>query len=249
MEKDIIEVKMDNKDFFKELLSQAQKIEIELNEEQIDIFYRYKQLLIEWNKKMNLTAITETKDIILKHFIDSLTIMKYIKENQKVIDVGTGAGFPGLPLKIANPTLNIVLLDSLNKRINFLNEVINQNNLKNIKAIHNRIEQTAREEQYREGFDIVTSRAVANLAVLAEYMLPFAKIGGKCICMKGSEIEEELENSKNAIKLLGGKIIKIDSFELPQDNIKRNIIIIEKEKNTPNKYPRKPGTPSKEPLK
>ncbi len=240
---------MDNKDFFKELLSQAQKIEIELNEEQIDIFYRYKQLLIEWNKKMNLTAITETKDIILKHFIDSLTIMKYIKENQKVIDVGTGAGFPGLPLKIANPTLNIVLLDSLNKRINFLNEVINQNNLKNIKAIHNRIEQTAREEQYREGFDIVTSRAVANLAVLAEYMLPFAKIGGKCICMKGSEIEEELENSKNAIKLLGGKIIKIDSFELPQDNIKRNIIIIEKEKNTPNKYPRKPGTPSKEPLK
>lgn len=249
MEKDIIEVKMDNKDFFKELLSQAQKIEIELNEEQIDIFYRYKQLLIEWNKKMNLTAITETKDIILKHFIDSLTIMKYIKENQKVIDVGTGAGFPGLPLKIANPTLNIVLIDSLNKRINFLNEVINQNNLKNIKAIHNRIEQTAREEQYREGFDIVTSRAVANLAVLAEYMLPFAKIGGKCICMKGSEIEEELENSKNAIKLLGGKIIKIDSFELPQDNIKRNIIIIEKEKNTPNKYPRKPGTPSKEPLK
>lgn len=249
MEKDIIEVKMDNKDFFKELLSQAQKIEIQLNEEQIDIFYRYKQLLIEWNKKMNLTAITETKDIILKHFIDSLTIMKYIKENQKVIDVGTGAGFPGLPLKIANPTLNIVLLDSLNKRINFLNEVINQNNLKNIKAIHNRIEQTAREEQYREGFDIVTSRAVANLAVLAEYMLPFAKIGGKCICMKGSEIEEELENSKNAIKLLGGKIIKIDSFELPQDNIKRNIIIIEKEKNTPNKYPRKPGTPSKEPLK
>ena len=240
---------MDNKDFFKELLSQAQKIEIELNEEQIDIFYRYKQLLIEWNKKMNLTAITETKDIILKHFIDSLTIMKYIKENQKVIDVGTGAGFPGLPLKIANPTLNIVLIDSLNKRINFLNEVINQNNLKNIKAIHNRIEQTAREEQYREGFDIVTSRAVANLAVLAEYMLPFAKIGGKCICMKGSEIEEELENSKNAIKLLGGKIIKIDSFELPQDNIKRNIIIIEKEKNTPNKYPRKPGTPSKEPLK
>lgn len=240
---------MDNKDFFKELLSQAQKIEIQLNEEQIDIFYRYKQLLIEWNKKMNLTAITETKDIILKHFIDSLTIMKYIKENQKVIDVGTGAGFPGLPLKIANPTLNIVLLDSLNKRINFLNEVINQNNLKNIKAIHNRIEQTAREEQYREGFDIVTSRAVANLAVLAEYMLPFAKIGGKCICMKGSEIEEELENSKNAIKLLGGKIIKIDSFELPQDNIKRNIIIIEKEKNTPNKYPRKPGTPSKEPLK
>ena len=240
---------MDKMDFSKELLNQAKKIEIELNEEQINMFYKYMELLLEWNKNINLTAITETKDIISKHFIDSLTIMKYIKNNQDIIDVGTGAGFPGLPLKIANPTLKIVLLDSLNKRVNFLNEVINQNNLKNIKTIHNRIEQTAREKQYREKFDIVTSRAVANLAVLAEYMLPFTKIGGKCICMKGAEIEEELENSKNAIKLLGGKIIKIDSFELPKDNIKRNIIIIEKEKNTPNKYPRKPGTPKKEPLK
>ena len=226
----------------------GEKVKIEFTEEQLKKFYTYMNLLIEWNEKMNLTAIIEPKEIILKHFIDSLTILKYVEKNKKMIDIGTGAGFPGIPIKIMNEDIDITLLDSLNKRINFLNEVIQALNLEKIETVHSRIEDFGRSKKYRETYDIVTSRAVANLATLSEYMLPMAKEGGCCICMKGAEVEEEILNSKNAIKILGGNICKIEKFTLPQSDNKRNIVVIDKIKITPSKYPRKPGMPSKEPL-
>ena len=235
---------------FKELMcSYGKKIDIEFNDKQLNQFYQYMNLLLEWNEKINLTAIVEPEDIILKHFIDSLTINKYIGENKTLADVGTGAGFPGIPLKIYRSDLDITLVDSLNKRINFLNEVISELQLNNIYTVHSRIEDFGKDKKYREKFDYVTARAVANLAVLSEYLIPITKIDAQCICMKGSEIEEELVNSKNAINILGGKIDKIDKFELPNSDISRNLVIINKIKSTPNKYPRKAGVPAKEPLK
>jgi len=240
---------MDKKEFEKDIMEKAKKIDIELTEKQVNQFYKYMELLLEWNEKINLTAITDCKEIILKHFIDSLTISKYIKENQSLVDVGTGAGFPGIPLKIVREDIEITLLDSLNKRINFLNEIINELELKNIKTIHARVEEFGKNKKYREKFDIATSRAVANLSILSEYMLPLIKQNGIAICMKGSEINKEIEESEIAIKILGGKVKNIDSFNLVDTDNKRNIIIISKIKNTPSKYPRKPGTPSKEPLR
>lgn len=232
----------------KEIKEKIYKACPELTEKQQEQFYNYMNLLIDWNNKINLTAITEPDEIILKHFVDSMTILKEIEDSSKIVDVGTGAGFPGIPLKIANETYKIVLLDSLNKRINFLNEVIKQLQLKDINCIHFRVEEAGQNKLYREQFDIATSRAVAGLNVLAEYMLPLVKVGGKCICMKGSDIEEELENSKKAIELLGGKIEKVEKFCLPNTDIKRTVIVIGKVNNTPSRYPRKPGMPSKEPL-
>lgn len=220
-----------------------------INNEKEKLFDTYMKLLLEWNEKINLTAITQKDDIIIKHFIDSLSILKYIENNQNVIDIGTGAGFPGIPIKIMNDTLKITLVDSLNKRVNFLNEVIKLLNLKQINAIHSRAEDLGRIEEYREKFDIVTSRAVANLSTLLEYLMPFVKVGGKCICMKGSNIEEELKNAKKAIKELGGEVEKIDNFMLPNSDIERNIIIIKKVKNIDNKYPRNAGIPAKNPIK
>ena len=239
-----------NIDNFKELMcSYGKQIDIEFNDKQLNQFYDYMNLLLDWNEKINLTAITEPEEVILKHFIDSLTINKYIENNKTIADVGTGAGFPGIPLKIYRPDLNVVLVDSLNKRINFLNEVICKLDLKGISAVHSRIEDFGKDKKHRENYDYVTARAVANLTTLSEYLIPISKINGKCICMKGDEIEEELDNSKAAINILGGKIDKVDYFELPNSDISRNVIIIEKIKNTPNKYPRKAGMPSKEPLK
>ena len=239
-----------NIDDFKELMcSYGKQIDIEFNDKQLNQFYDYMNLLLDWNEKINLTAITEPEEVVLKHFIDSLTINKYIENNKTIADVGTGAGFPGIPLKIYRPDLNVVLVDSLNKRINFLNEVICKLDLKMISAIHSRIEDFGKDKKHRENYDYVTARAVANLTTLSEYLIPISKINGKCICMKGDEIEEELDNSKAAINILGGKIDKVDYFELPNSDISRNVIIIEKIKNTPNKYPRKAGMPSKEPLK
>lgn len=219
------------------------------NKKQEENFNKYMDLLLEWNEKINLTAITDKDEIILKHFIDSLTIEKYIKDNDKVIDLGTGAGFPGIPLKIKNESIDITLVDSLNKRVNFLNEVIKELNFKNITAIHSRIEDLAHDKNFREKYDVVTSRAVANMSTLVEYMLPFAKIGGICICMKGPNVDEELENAKGAIKKLGGKVEKVESLTLPDSDIERNIVIIKKILQTDKKYPRKAGTPSKDPLK
>ena len=226
----------------------GKEISIEFSNIQIEKFYKYMNLLIEWNEKINLTAITEPKEIIIKHFIDSLTVLKDIKGKNTLVDVGTGAGFPGIPLKIMDEEIKITLLDSLNKRINFLNEVINQLDLKNVETIHSRVEDAGKNKKYRERFDIATARAVANLATLSEYMLPLVKVGGKSICMKGSEVSEELKNSKKAISILGGEIESIDNFKLPKSDMMRNIVIIKKVKNTPSKYPRKAGTPSKEPI-
>lgn len=239
---------MDKKEFIEEFEKYLEKMQIKFSEEQYNQFYKYMNLLIEWNKRINLTAIIEPKEIILKHFVDSLTIAKYIEENKKVADVGTGAGFPGIPLKIYRKDLKITLIDSLNKRLNFLNEVISELELKEITTVHGRAEELGQNKEYRERFDIVTSRAVANLSTLSEYLIPFIKKDGKCIYMKTLEVDEELQKAKKAINILGGKTIKIDKFYLPESEIGRSIVVIEKEKQTPIKYPRKPGTPSKEPL-
>lgn len=238
---------MDFKVFFNEIEEKLKKIDIQIGKDKAKKLYDYMNLMLEWNKKINLTAIIEPEEIILKHFIDSLTILKYLGKENKIIDVGTGAGFPGIPLNILDEQNNYILLDSLNKRINFLNEVIEKNELINIKTIHSRVEEAGKDKNYREKFDIAVSRAVAPLNILLEYMLPLVRVGGICICMKGSNIDE-IENSKNALNILGGKIEKIENIYLPDSDIARNIIIIKKIKNTPNKYPRKAGTPSKEPI-
>lgn len=239
---------MEKDEFFYKLQNQVQKIDIKLTNKQLNEFYTYMNLLIEWNKNINLTAITEPEEIIKKHFIDSLTISKNIQKDSSIIDVGTGAGFPGIPLKIVREDINVVLLDALNKRLNFLNEVIKENKLENIETVHFRAEEIGKNKKYREKYDIATSRAVAQLNILVEYLLPLVKVGGKCICMKGSNVEEELKNSKKAITILGGEIEKIEEFILPDSDIKRNVIIIKKVNSTPAKYPRKPGTPAKEPI-
>lgn len=240
---------MEKREWIDILQKQSEKLGVELDNKQKEKFYNYMKLLLRWNENINLTAITEPKEVLQKHFIDSLTIMPYIQKDDKVIDVGTGAGFPGIPLKIAKENIEVTLLDALNKRLNFLNEVINKLELSNIETLHLRAEEAGKNKDLREKFDISVSRAVAPLTVLVEYLLPLVKVNGKCICMKGSNIEEEIKNSKKAIKILGGKIETIEEFTLPDSEIKRNIIIIRKVITTPNKYPRKPGTPSKEPIK
>ena len=225
----------------------AKKINIDLTDEMIDKFFLYKKLLLEWNEKINLTAITDEKEILIKHFIDSLTIEKYIPQNAKIIDVGTGAGFPGIPLKIVRPDIEVVLLDSLNKRINFLNEIIRECQLDKITTIHGRAEEIANKLEYREKFDISTARAVANISTLLELCTPFLKVGGSFVCMKADAVEE-MKNAKNALEILGMKAEKIEHIILPNIDATRTIILYKKEKNTPKKYPRKPGTPAKEPL-
>lgn len=234
--------------FEKELSQKLKQIGIEITKTQTAQFYEYMELLIEWNKKINLTSIVEEKEIILKHFVDSLTISKYIKENDNIADIGTGAGFPGIPLKIIKPKNNFVLIDSLNKRINFLNEVINKNKLERIHTIHARAEEIGHNKTYRNQFDIITSRAVAKLNVLLEYMMPLLKIGGKCICLKGPNVDEELEEAKSAMMILGGEIEKKEEIILPDSDNKRTIIIVKSVKQLPNKYPRKAGTPTSLPL-
>ena len=231
-----------------DFVQRLKEFNIKINDEQIKKFMNYMNLLLEWNEKINLTAITQPEEVKLKHFVDSLTVLKYINDDDKVIDIGTGAGFPGIPLKIMNENTKITLLDSLNKRINFLNIVIETLNLRNIQAIHGRAEEIARNKLYREKYDVAVSRAVANLSTLTEYMLPFVKVGGKCICMKGANVNEELERAQNAIKELGGEIERVDNFYLSDNDNERNIIIIRKVKETSSKYPRKAGMPSKEPL-
>ena len=225
----------------------AKKINIDLTDEVTDKFFLYKKLLLEWNEKINLTAITDEKEILIKHFIDSLTIEKYIPRNAKIIDVGTGAGFPGIPLKIVRPDIEVVLLDSLNKRINFLNEIIRECQLDKITTIHGRAEEIANKSEYREKFDISTARAVANISTLSELCTPFLKVGGSFVCMKADAVEE-MKNAKNALEILGMKEEKIEHIILPNIDATRTIILYKKEKNTPKKYPRKHGTPAKEPL-
>ena len=234
---------------FEELMKfYGEQIDITFEKSQIEQFYKYMNLLIKKKKKINLTAIIEPEEIILKHFIDSLTICKYIENNATLADVGTGAGFPGIPLKIYRPDIKITLVDSLNKRINFLNEVINNLELKNIVTIHSRVEDFGKNKNYREKYDYVTARAVANLNTLSEYLVPIVKVNGKAICMKGNDVQDEVDNAKHAIKILGGTVEKVDYFKLPNSDISRNIIVVKKVNNTPARFPRKAGMPSKEPL-
>jgi len=226
----------------------AMKLNINLSKIQVDNFMKYKTILLETNKFLNLTSITDDKDVILKHFIDSLTINSYITQNSSLIDVGTGAGFPGIPIKIIRSDVSLTLLDSLQKRVNFLSNVVNELSLDSVNLIHGRAEDIGKIKEYRENFDFVTARAVANSSTLSELCLPFVKVNGLFICMKGS-IEEELDEAKNAINALGGEIEKIEEFNLPDTDIKRTVILIRKIKNTPTKYPRKAGLPAKEPIK
>lgn len=230
------------------LINQCKNLNIYITESQLEQFYLYMKILQKWNENINLTAILEDGDILQKHFIDSLTILPYINNEDNVIDVGTGAGFPGIPIKIVKEDIKVTLLDSLNKRVKFLQEVIDNLALSNIDTIHNRAEDAGRNLDLREKFDIAVSRAVAPLNVLVEYLMPLVKKGGQCICMKGNNIEEELANSKKAIYILGGKLEKIDELYLPQSDIKRNIVIIRKIEDTSSKYPRKAGVPSKNPI-
>lgn len=231
------------------LIFEGKEKEINLcvSDENMKKLYEYMLLLLEWNEKINLTAITNVDEIIEKHFIDSLTVLDYIKDSDKVIDVGTGAGFPGIPLAI-NCKANITLLDSLNKRVNFLNVAKEKIDLSNIENIHGRAEELARKKEYREAYDVAVSRAVAPMNILVEYLLPFVKVGGLCICMKGPNALEEISNAKNAITLLGGRYIKNINIKLNNGEIDRNLVIIEKVKNVSSKYPRKPGMPTKQPL-
>ena len=225
------------------------ELQIELNEKQISQFLKYYELLVETNKVMNLTAITEFDEVVEKHFLDSLSLCRVydLKIDAKILDLGTGAGFPGIPLKIAFPNLELVLADSLNKRILFLQEVIDELQLKDIAAIHGRAEDLARDAAYREQYDLCVSRAVANLSTLAEYCLPFVKIGGRFVSYKSGECDEEVQDAKSSVFLLGGKVKDVTKFEL--GDAKRSFIAIEKVAGTSKKYPRKAGVPSKTPLK
>lgn len=225
-------------------------LNIEYTNDMLVQFEQYYHILIEWNKVMNLTSIIEYEEVIIKHFIDSLSIVKAIDVNDvsNIIDVGTGAGFPGIPIKIAFPHINITLLDSLNKRIKFLNAVIDGIGLKCITAIHGRAEEYAKKKEYREKYELCVSRAVANLASLSEYCIPYVKIGGQFISYKSGLIDEELNLSRNAIRTLGGKMKGIVKFDLPETDISRSLVIINKIEKTEYKYPRKAGLPTKEPL-
>ena len=235
-----------NKEYFKKILN---TFNIELNEEKLNKFEIYLNELIETNKNFNLTRIVDEKDVLEKHFLDSLIINKYINSNDKVIDIGSGAGFPGIPLKIFLDNINILMVDSVNKKVDFINKIISELNLENALAIHERAEDLAHNMNYREKYDVAVSRAVANMSTLAEYLIPFVKIGGKIIYIKGPNIEEELNNSKNAINILGGKVEDIYEYKLPNLEQIYNIIVIKKVKSTNSKYPRKAGIPNNSPIK
>ena len=226
------------------------ELDIILSEKQQAQFYRYYELLVEWNKVMNLTGITEYEEVNEKHFIDSLSLVKVldISKINTVIDVGTGAGFPGIPLEIAFPHLKVTLLDSLNKRIKYLDTVIDELGLEDIHTIHGRAEEYARKEEYREKYDLAVSRAVANLSTLSEYCVPYVKVGGMFVPYKSGEIDEEVKAAQTAIKVLGGKQTEVVKFTLPGSDINRSFVKIQKVKSTGKKFPRRAGLPAKEPI-
>lgn len=232
------------------LINGAKQLDIQLSEAQVEQFMKYKVLLQEWNEKMNLTAITEDREVITKHFLDCMTINKALNmsEQKTVIDIGTGAGFPGLVIKIAFPHLKVTLVDALKKRLTFLETVINELGLTDIECVHSRAEDLGKNKQYREGFDICASRAVANLAVLSEYTLPFVKVDGYLIALKGQKLDEELEQGQKAIKILGGQLEEVVHTGVPFTDLNHKIAKIKKVKPTATKYPRKAGEPTKAPL-
>ncbi|WP_036763227.1 16S rRNA (guanine(527)-N(7))-methyltransferase RsmG [Peptostreptococcus sp. MV1] len=223
---------------------------INVDETMLDRFEKYRQILVEYNQHMNLTGITEQREVYIKHFLDSVAIFKngYIADDLSVIDVGTGAGFPGLPLKICNPKIKLTLLDSLNKRINFLKTVGQELGLNEIEYVHGRAEDIAQKPEHREKYDIATARAVASLPVLLELCVPYVKIGGFFICLKGPSVDIELGQAKNAMKLLGVRLVEKINVILPDQELKHNILVFKKEEKTPAKYPRRAGKPSKNPL-
>lgn len=241
-----------DEEFIKTLIQECKKQNIELDENKAKALKIYKELLVEWNEKMNLTAITEDYEVIIKHFVDCLECTHLITDEKKIIDVGTGAGFPGMVLAIYYPQIDFTLLDGLNKRLIFLEEVVNKLGLKNVKIVHARAEEAARNEEYFETFDAVVSRAVANLPVLLEYTSPYIKVNGKCIVMKGDNAKEELDLAKNAMNIL--KLRNIDnkeykySYTINDEEYNRTIFYIEKVGNTPNKYPRNYGQIKKKAL-
>jgi len=222
---------------------------IDLTQEQLDKFSKYAGLLVEWNEKMNLTAITDEEGIVIKHFLDSLSLFIALPEKaNSLIDVGTGAGFPGIPVKIVRDNMNVTLLDSLEKRIKFLNEVCSALSLNDIKAVHGRAEDFGIDKKYRESFEAATARGVAPLPVLLEYCLPFVKVGGYFLAMKGPDAMNEIKESKNALDVLGGEVLEAKKFKLPFSDIERCIVIVRKYRHTPQIYPRKSGKPTKNPL-
>ncbi|MDU2197652.1 MAG: 16S rRNA (guanine(527)-N(7))-methyltransferase RsmG [Peptostreptococcaceae bacterium] len=224
---------------------------IEVNDQMISDLKTYREILVDWNQKMNLTGIEEEKEVFIKHFLDSISAVSngYIKDGISLIDVGTGAGFPGLPLKICLQNIKLTLLDSLNKRINFLQEVSNTVNLKDVEFIHGRAEDFGKNSDYREQYDVATARAVAGLPILMEFCVPFVKVGGYFVCLKGPNANLELEESKMAMDILGLEFVEKIDIELPNEELKHNILVFKKIKNTPEKYPRKAGKPAKSPIK
>lgn len=238
---------MSFEEFKKEFLDKAEKNGIEIKNRQIENFYKYMIGVIEWNKKINVTSITDEKMFIVKHFIDSLTVNKYLDGKESIIDIGTGAGFPGIPLKIVNEDKKFVLVDSINKKLNVIRDINEDLKLNKLEIIHSRAEDLANKSDYREKFDIATTRAVSSLPTILEYMLPFVKIGGLAICMKGPNYEEELSDGSRAIEVLGGILEQIENINI-ENELERNLIIIKKIKNTQAKYPRGQGKPIKEPI-
>ncbi|NEZ47862.1 16S rRNA (guanine(527)-N(7))-methyltransferase RsmG [Clostridium niameyense] len=238
-------------EYFDILKSSCNDVDIEFNEKQYNSFILYKNLIQEWNNKINLTAIIEDEEIIKKHFIDCIKIFKAspIKDAKNIIDVGTGAGFPGIPIKILREDLEVTLLDSLQKRVNFLNEVVTNLKLDNIECLHGRAEEFGRDNILRQGYDVAVSRAVANLTVLSEFCIPFVKKGGYFVAMKGPSVDDEIIEAKKAIGILGAKIEDIIKINIEGTDLNHNLVILKKVKDTPNTYPRKPGTARKKPIK
>lgn len=239
---------MNNREILKKGI---EELGISTNDEMLNNLKIYREILVEWNQVMNLTGIEDEKEVYIKHFLDSISAVKngYIKDGMSIIDVGTGAGFPGMPLRICLENLKVTLLDSLNKRINFLQEVAKNVGIDDIEYIHGRAEDFGKYEKYREQYDIATARAVAGLPVLMEFCIPFVKVGGYFICLKGPNANLELEESKAAMETLGVEFIEKINVDLPDSQLNHNILVFKKVKNTPEKYPRKAGKPAKSPIK
>lgn len=232
------------------LIDACDELGVKIDEKKVSQFFKYMEMIIEWNKKFNLTAITEPKEILLKHFADSVSLIPFIDiKEKKVIDVGTGAGFPGIPIKIIEPSIKLTLLDSLKKRVNFLQNAVDVIPLNDTECIHIRAEDGGKNEKFREKFDVCVSRAVADLTVLSEYCIPFVKKGGVFISLKGPDAKEETERAEKAIEVLGGKTDSVNKVKIPFTDIIHTLIIIKKVRQTPSIYPRKPGKISKNPIK